>query len=315
MEEKPYLKIAIDITEDDRIDSLFEDLSAEGWGIYTLLLHTLRRRPKYRLSVHILKAIARKYMLSEESVRKVTQDYDLFRFVKEGDNTYLVSPELNETIAISTEKEPARVAGGKKRASTAERASNGRFAKSTSSKRNTIVVEVEEEVVAEEINISANASADAEDKKGKKRVAATKNKKHTTPSHRHWKKYIAQAVDDKEWLDSVTTQARIPIHHAKAMIELFEKHVKAQGTEENIRSVKDAKSYMSNFFRPGSITHKRVIATLEAYKEAYRKNSPHRFEDIDPNTGERYYCGMPIPRNAPPRPDENAIWLDNQWTR
>lgn len=314
MEKKQYLKIALDITEDDRIDSLIEDLSAEGWGIYTLLLHTLRRRPKYRFNVHILKVITRKYMLSEESVRRVTQDYDLFRFVKEGGETYLVSPELYETIEMPSEKEPARVAGGKKRASTAKRATNGRFAKSPSSKRNTIVVEeVVEEVV---VDISAYAAADAENKREKKRVVAAKREiKEATHPHRNWKECIAQAVAEEEWLELLTTQAHIPMHHTNTMVEQFERHVKTQGTEGNIRSVKDAKSYMSNFYRPGSATYKRVVATLSAHKERNRKSNPHRFEEIDHTTGERYYCGILIPHNAPPRPDENAIWLNNEWTR
>ena len=43
-----------------------------------------------------------------------------------------------------------------------------------------------------------------------------------------------------------------------------------------------------------------------------RRDDEYRFEDRNPVTGERSYCGLPIPDDAPPRPNTQAIWLPEQ---
>ena len=38
----------------------------------------------------------------------------------------------------------------------------------------------------------------------------------------------------------------------------------------------------------------------------------YRYEDRDPVTGKRSYCGLPIPDDAPPRPNTQAVWLPDK---
>ena len=34
----------------------------------------------------------------------------------------------------------------------------------------------------------------------------------------------------------------------------------------------------------------------------------YKYEDRDPSTGKRSYCGIPIPHDAPPKPNNQAVW-------
>jgi hypothetical protein len=51
---------------------------------------------------------------------------------------------------------------------------------------------------------------------------------------------------------------------------------------------------------------------LSAMEDTFQKEligqKPNRYEDFDPVTGQRSYCGIPIPPDAPPRADENMVW-------
>ena len=38
----------------------------------------------------------------------------------------------------------------------------------------------------------------------------------------------------------------------------------------------------------------------------------YRYEDRNPETGQRSYCGVPIPDDAPPRPNNQAVWLPDK---
>ena len=50
----------------------------------------------------------------------------------------------------------------------------------------------------------------------------------------------------------------------------------------------------------------------EALKQTEAKDF-YRFEQRNPDTGERSYCGVPIPADAPPRPNDQAVWCEGKW--
>ena len=81
------------------------------------------------------------------------------------------------------------------------------------------------------------------------------------------------------------------------------------GNEGRILSPSDAKHYFCFFLEPGSVTFKRLVAELQKPID----KGKYKHEDRDPVTGQRSYCGVPIPADAPPRPNEQAVWCDGKW--
>ena len=94
-----------------------------------------------------------------------------------------------------------------------------------------------------------------------------------------------------------------------------EKEISAAAIDRNNSS--DVHQYFANFTAPGSRTSAFLHAELLKLEAAEQSHSldPYRFEK---RIGEqRTYMGCPIPDEAPPRPDDNAIWNDRtkQWIR
>ena len=77
----------------------------------------------------------------------------------------------------------------------------------------------------------------------------------------------------------------------------------------------DVHQYFANFTAPGSRTSAFLHAELLKLEAAEQSHSldPYRFEKRI--GGQRTYMGCPIPDEAPPRPEDNAIWNDQtkQW--
>ena len=92
-----------------------------------------------------------------------------------------------------------------------------------------------------------------------------------------------------------------------------EKEISAAAIDRNNSS--DVHQYFANFTVPGSRTSAFLHAELLKLEAAEQSHSldPYRFEKRI--GGQRTYMGCPIPDEAPPRPEDNAIWNDRtkQW--
>ena len=93
------------------------------------------------------------------------------------------------------------------------------------------------------------------------------------------------------------------------IVEHFKRHVRLLGNEGKILSPSDAKRYFCFFLDPGSVTFKRLWEELRKPSD----RGKYRYEDRDPTTGQRSYCGVPIPEDAPPRPNSQAVWCEGEW--
>lgn len=133
-----------------------------------------------------------------------------------------------------------------------------------------------------------------------------------------WTVYLDEAFNDRIWVEIQAMQSGLGLafmEHLPAVKELFRTHVIAQGAEKNLYNSADVRSYFSNFNRVGMPTHRRIADLLKRASKPSRENDRYRFEQRDPVTGVRSYCGRSLPADAPPRPSENAVWSDElkQW--
>ena len=77
-----------------------------------------------------------------------------------------------------------------------------------------------------------------------------------------------------------------------------------QPWESHIVSPSEAKKYFCFYLAPGSTPYQKLMLHL---KQTEAKDV-YRFEQRNPNSGERSYCGIPIPHDAPHRANDQAVW-------
>lgn len=65
--------------DDPKCVLLIEQLGLEGYGIFWVLIETLRDQPEYKYPLALLPAIARKYNTTTEKVKAVINGYGLFQ--------------------------------------------------------------------------------------------------------------------------------------------------------------------------------------------------------------------------------------------
>ena len=127
-----------------------------------------------------------------------------------------------------------------------------------------------------------------------------------------WERYIDELKDDEQWMELVAMRSGLKQQFYTLfprIVESFKRHVRAIGNEGHIVSSGDAKHYFWFFMNPSSPTYKNLILELQKTVD----KGKYKYEDRDPATGQRSYCGVPIPDDAPPRPNNQAVWCDGKW--
>ena len=112
--------------DDQRCVMLIEQLGLEGYGIYWILIETLRDQPQYRYPLVLLPSLARRYNTTAEKMRVVVGNYGLFTVTED---EFFLSPALCRRMVRWDEKrELARLkglrSGEKRRLAAAARAGN-----------------------------------------------------------------------------------------------------------------------------------------------------------------------------------------------
>ena len=134
-----------------------------------------------------------------------------------------------------------------------------------------------------------------------------------------WEQCINEAFITQSWLEAVGMMSGLKelfLNNLSFIRDLFKKHVVAQGNTGGITSVSEAEVYFANYIRRERPTR---LFLEEKLKERSRmqneSTSLSPYETYNPLTGERSYCGVPLPADAPPRPNGRATWdnLKQSW--
>jgi len=95
--------------DDPKCVMLIEQLGMEGYGIFWVLIETLREQPKYKYPLALIPALARRYCTTTEKARTVVMQYGLFQIE---DDEFFYSKSLNQRMEIYDRKrEQSRMAG------------------------------------------------------------------------------------------------------------------------------------------------------------------------------------------------------------
>jgi len=286
------MKIKIDtkIMQDPRVEQMLEIEGIPGFGTLIALKLELAKRPEQQCTLKQLKIVGKRLGMKPKTLRSTVCNYGLFD-IKELDNGEVLISVCERTCGDTS-------------------AGDG---------------------PAMPPHVGAHVAACVEEKKEMMSIPDG----HTREIQKipNWEKYIDQAAEDMIWLETVAMNNYLPIKdRLPEMMAIFKRHVRAQANENQIGNVKEAKRYFANYARAGKPTYKRLMEELRAVRHGGQVSMrpggkvPHPschaggkmpmrvgYEDIDPETGERSYCGIPIPAEAPPRPNEYAVYLNDQW--
>ena len=120
MKDAYWFKHDANAKDDPKCLVLIEELGAEGYGIYWMLIESLRSETDYRLPHAVTKALSRRFNTSEEKVLTVISRYGLF---ESDDESFWSDSLLRRMNAYDEVKEKRRLAGkrgGEARAANAK---------------------------------------------------------------------------------------------------------------------------------------------------------------------------------------------------
>ena len=89
---------------------LIEELGLEGYGIFWVLIETLREQQNYKYPLKLLSVLARKYNTTLAKLEVVVKNYHLFKIE---DDCFFYSSSLNRRMQKMEEAREQRVIAGK----------------------------------------------------------------------------------------------------------------------------------------------------------------------------------------------------------
>ena len=294
MKKDQYIPHEVSMRNTTEVMNLIENEGMAGYGIYWALLEYLRTQDDYVGDLRVLKSLARQLKTKLAKIESVLNSYGLFSVT---DYTFR-SRKLESAMKPLEEK---RKAMSKQNAGKAE----------ANRKQNEVKTDAEHNQVPCN-SLKTNSEMVLSKVKESKVEKSKEITSSLSPSLPAWERYVDELQQEEQWkeLMAMRTGLKQQFYTLYPRIaENFKQHVRLLGNEGRILSPSDAKHYFCFFLEPGSVTFKRLVAELQKPVD----KGKYKFEDRDPVTGQRSYCGVSIPEDAPPRPNEQAVWNGGKW--
>ena len=280
MKKDQYIPHEVSMRNTSEVMNLIEKEGMAGYGIYWALMEYLRTQDDYKGDVRVLKSLARQLKTKLGKVESILRNYGLFTLTD-------YSFRSNKLDAMMRPLENKRRAMEKQ--------------------NDNKVKEEQNQVAHNSLKISDDVSlSKVKESKGKK------SKEENTSSTPAWERYVDELQQEQQWQELMAIRCGLKKQFFALyprIVESFKNHVRSIGKEGHILSLSDAKHYFCFYLDPGSITFKRMVEELQKPVD----KGVYRYEDRHPSAGPRSYCGVPIPPEAPPRPNNQAVWTGEEW--
>ena len=288
MKNYDFIPHAANTRSCSQVINLIEAEGAAGYGFYWALLEYLRTQPRYTGDIRAIKNIARQMKVRIDKALRILNDYGLFIV----ENIDFHSPFLDEKMSPMKRKCDKNVSEN---------------------------VETLSEVPCNSLEINGGSFKNNKKKnknKSKKEETTTSSSKEDVADDdvikQPWESHIDSLRHEEQWKEVMAMRSGMGqdfIRRFDEVLHHFKQHVRAVANESRILSPSEAKKYFCFYLTPGSTPYQKLMLHL---KQTEAKDV-YRFEQRNPDTGERSYCGIPIPHDAPPRPNDQAVWDGEKW--
>ena len=289
MKKDQYIPHEVSMRSTTEVMNLIENEGMAGYGIYWALMEYLRTQDDYTGDVRVLRTLARQLKTKLCKVESVLHNYGLFTLT---DFTFR-SAKLDVMMRPLENK---RKAMEKQNESKPKTKRNQNECNSLGIKDGSFLSKVKESKVKES-KVSSSKEDDV--------VAAV-------PVSLAWERYVDELAHEQSWIEIMAMRSGLGegfVQRFGEVLKHFKQHIQAVGNEKDIQSPSDAKRYFCFFNTPGSVTFRKLVDELQKPID----KGKYKYEDRDPTTGQRSYCGVPIPADAPPRPNSQAVWCEGKW--
>ena len=301
MKKDQYIPHEVSMRSTTEVMNLIEKEGMAGYGIYWAIMEYLRTQDDYVGDVRVLKSLARQLKTKIGKITSVLTNYGLFVVT---DFTFrsakleaMMKPLEDKRKAMSKKNGCKPEAERKQSESKVETECKQTACNSLEIKKASSLSKVKESKVKESKVSSSSKEDDV--------VAAV-------PVSLAWERYVDALAKEQSWIEIMAMRSGLGegfVHRFGEVLQHFKRHIQAVGNEKDILSPSDAKRYFCFFNTPGSVTFRKLVDELQKPID----KGEYKFEDRDPTTGERSYCGVPIPADAPPRPNDQAVWCNGKW--
>ena len=299
MKRDQYIPHEVSMRSTSEVMNLIEKEGMMGYGIYWALMEYLRVQDDYVGDIRSLSTLKRELRIRQSRLDKVLHGYGLF--VCNGNTFY--SPKLNEVMK-PFEQRRARIEAYKLQ----------------KQKENSLKISGEapekSDIVSFEGKGKGEGKGEGKGKEERKTTSSLKEKDDDglnpvsfTPA---WERYVDELRNEQSWIELMAMRSGLGkafVQRFDKVLQLFKEHVQSVAHESHIVSPSEAKRYFCFFNTPGSATFRKLVEELQKPVD----KGKYKHEDVDPATGQRSYCGVPIPSDAPPRPNEQAVWCEGKW--
>ena len=294
MKKDQYIPHEVSMRSTTEVMNLIEKEGMAGYGIYWAIMEYLRTQDDYTGDVRVLRTLARQFKTKLCKVESVLHNYGLFTLT---DFTFR-SIKLD---AMMRPLENKRKAMEKQNESKPKAERNQDDCKTLKTNDSVVLSKVKESKEKESITSSSKEEeGDAVDGVASTSVTLA------------WERYVDQLADEQQWIEIMAMRSGLGLTFVKRFTEVlqhFKRHIQAVGNEKDIQSPSDAKRYFCFYNTPGSKPFRQLVDELHKPVD----KGKYKYEDRDPATGQRSYCGVLIPADAPPRPNHQAVWCEEKW--
>ena len=298
MKRDQYIPHEVSMRSTTEVMNLIENEGMTGYGIYWALMEYLRTQDDYTGDVRVLRTLARQLKTSLARLMRILEDYHLFEVT----NYTFRSRKLDTVMRPLEDKRKAMAARSCNDRTTTVQRNPRKLLKTNDNVVLSKVKESKEE--KSKVNTSSPISSSSAEAAEEKVLS-----KSFVPA---WEKYVDELQQDEQWMELAAMRSGMKQQFFTLfprIVESFKRHVRSLGNEGSILSPSNAKHYFFFFLNPSSPTYKNLILELQKPKD----KGKYKHEDRDPTTGQRSYCGVPIPDDAPPRPNAQAVWCEGKW--
>ena len=308
MKKDQYIPHDVCMRSNTEVFNMVEAEGAAGYGLYWGILEYLRSQNNYQGDIRALKGIARQLKCRLDKAIRVLENYGLFVI----ENSTFYSTDLIEKMQpLERKRAQKQAVKQRENVSPNEQTLSEKFISlskndKTLSKSSCNTLKIKD----------TSSLSKVKESKGKKKETSDKEIVDVpvadVTSGLAWERYVDELAQEQSWIEIMAMRSglkQVFVQRFGEVLQHFKLHVQALGKEDDIRSLSDAKRYFCCYNKPGSIPFVRLVDELQ---KPVGKGK-YKYEDRDTATGLRSYCGVPIPDDAPPRPNAQAVWNDGRW--